>query len=288
MAVKISEKKVVTIAIIASFVAFLDGAVINVALPAIRRDLGGGIAAQQWVVDGYLLTLGAFILLAGSLSDSLGRVRVLRYGLLGFGAASLLCAIAPDASFLIVARALQGVAGALLVPSSLALITEQVSKEHFGNAIGKWTAWTGMAFLIGPLLGGFFVDYSSWRLVFAINVIPITVTLYLLRPFIEHRKSELKHIDLLGAILCSLGLGGPVFSLIEQPKYGWSDPLIWITGLMGLAAFVAFIIREKVAHAPMLPLHLFARRNFSVGNAATLSIYAALTAATFIIITYNK
>ena len=148
------QQKILLIAVLASFVAFLDGSVINVALPAMANELGGGLILQQWVVDAYLITLGALMLIAGSLSDLFGRKKILLAGLIGFGATSLLCAVAPTGEFLILSRALQGCAGALLVPSSLALIISGFSGPAQGKAIGSWTAWTGMAFLVGPLLGG--------------------------------------------------------------------------------------------------------------------------------------
>ena len=171
------ERFVLAIAVLASFVAFLDGTVVNVALPALTRELGGGLTTQQWTVDAYLITLGALILVAGSLSDLLGRVLVLRIGLVLFGLASIAIAAAPDPVFLIVARAVQGVAGALLVPSSLALITATFDGPARGRAIGIWTGLTSVAMLIGPGLGGVFVDFLSWRLVFLVNVLPIAVTL---------------------------------------------------------------------------------------------------------------
>jgi MFS family permease len=157
------QRLVLVIAVLASFVAFLDGSVINVALPAIMRELGGGLGTQQWVVDAYLVTLGSLILVAGSLSDVFGRIIVLRWGLAGFGVASLLCAAAPTAVLLIAARGVQGVAGALLVPSSLALVLSNFRGAEQSKAIGVWTAWTSAAFIAGPLLGGLFVDYLSWR-----------------------------------------------------------------------------------------------------------------------------
>jgi MFS family permease len=149
------QKLVLVISILASFVAFLDGSVVNVALPAITKELGGGLPIQQWVVDAYLITLGSLMLIAGSFSDLFGRKKVLSAGLWGFAAASVLCAIAPNGTLLIVSRALQGVAGALLVPSSLALIISAFSGPAQGKAIGAWTAWTGVAFIMGPLVGGF-------------------------------------------------------------------------------------------------------------------------------------
>src|SRR5579862_4526359 len=166
------------VSILASLVAFIDGSVVNVALPSIVKDVGGGLVTQQWVVDAYLLTLSALILVAGSLADLFGRKRVMAFGLIGFGITSVLCAIAPTSESLIIFRALQGIAGALLVPSSLALIIAVFEGDGEGKAIGTWTAWTGIAFIIGPLLGGFLIEAYSWRLIFAINVLPIIVTLW--------------------------------------------------------------------------------------------------------------
>lgn len=275
------------VSILASFVAFLDGAIVNVALPAIQRELGGGLVGQQWIVDAYLLTLGSLILIAGALSDLLGRKRVLAVGLWGFAIASLLCALAPAVAPLIAFRALQGMAGALLVPSSLALIISTFSGPAQGKAIGTWTAWTGISFILGPLVGGILVDQASWRWIFAINILPIAVTMYLLRrvkaPQTEHGA---KSVDWFGALLCALGLGGTVFALIEQPRWGWSDPRILAPLLSGVLLFAAFLLYERRASKPMLPLSLFKNHNFSVGNVATFAVYAALTASMFLLIVF--
>ncbi len=275
---------VLVVSILASFVAFLDGSVVNVALPAISRDLGGELVTQQWVVDAYLITLSSLILVAGSLSDIFGRMRVLRLGLLGFGAASILCAIAPTSELLIVFRALQGVAGALLVPSSLALIIAAFAGNGESKAIGTWTAWTGIAYIIGPLLGGFLIVAVSWRLIFAINVIPIAVALWLMK-FLRHKESRGPgiRIDIVGATLCALGLGGTVFALIEQARYGWESPIFYIPCVLGVVMLVYFISFERRAKQPMLPLFLFKVRNFAVGNIATVAVYAGLSVASFLI-----
>jgi EmrB/QacA subfamily drug resistance transporter len=281
------QRLVLTIAILASFVAFLDGSIVNVALPAILREFGGGLTVQQWVVDAYLITLGSLILLAGSLSDVLGRVRVLRVGLIGFGVTSLCCALAPTAGVLIVARGLQGVAGALLVPSSLALILSSFRGAAQATAIGRWTAWTSAAFLTGPLLGGLFVDYLSWRWVFAINVIPIAVTLWLLA-VLGQRDKRIPgvRIDYAGAALCVAGLGGPVFALIEQGKFGWGSPAVLLPALVGAACFAGFLQRQRVTPQPLMPLGLFAVRNFSVGNIATALVYGALSIGGFVVVLF--
>ena len=278
------HSRVLLVAIIVTFVAFLDGAVINVALPAISRDLGGGLVVQQWVVDGYLITLGAFILIAGSLSDSYGRLRVMRIGLYGFGITSLLCALAPTDLFLVVSRILQGATAALLVPSSLALIISTFAPAEQGKAIGRWTAWTTAAFVAGPLLGGFLVDAVSWRLIFAINILPIAWALWLMRRL---GRDELgathERIDYVGATLGVLGLGGPVFALIEQERFGWSSPVIYLPLILGLLCFAAFIWWEHRTPEPMMPLPMFRIRNFGMGNLATFFIYAAFAFGPFAI-----
>jgi EmrB/QacA subfamily drug resistance transporter len=281
------QRLVLTIAILSSFVAFLDGSVINVALPAIVDELGGGLTVQQWVVDAYLITLGSLILLAGSLSDVVGRILILRIGLVGFAVTSILCAVSPSPELLIVSRGLQGVAGALLVPSSLALILSAFRGAEQAKAIGRWTAWTGSAFLAGPLLGGLFVDYLSWRWVFAINVVPIVVTLVFLHVLGQRdTRATGVRIDYLGAVLCVLGLGGPVFALIEQSNFGWSSPVVLAPLILGLLCFAGFLWRQRVARQPLMPLGLFGVRNFSVGNLATTLIYAALSLGGFVLVLY--
>ncbi|WP_040569071.1 MFS transporter [Microbacterium yannicii] len=282
-----TQRSVLWIAILASFVAFLDGTVVNVALPAISDELGGGLTTQQWVVDAYLITLGALILVAGSVSDAYGRVLVLRIGLIGFGIASVAIAAAPTAEFLIVARAVQGAAGAFLVPSSLALITSNFTGPAQGRAIGVWTAATTTAMIVGPVIGGVFVDLLSWRLAFLINVVPIAVTLLLLArgSFRDIRKPDAS-IDWLGAILCTLGLGAMVFALIEQPNLGWSSPAIWAPMIVGALMFAGFIVRQRLVRSPILPLDLFRVRNFWTGNIATLFIYGALSLNGFVVVVY--
>ena len=278
------ERLVLSIAVLASFVTFLDGSVINVALPAIEQELGGGITTQQWVVDAYAITLGTLILLAGSLSDTFGRWVVLKAGLYGFAATSILIAIAPTAELLVLLRGAQGVAGALLVPSSLAIIIATFRGAPQAKAIGTWTGWTSAAFLVGPLLGGLFVDFLNWRLVFAINILPIAVTLVLIaRLGQKNVRPEGGGIDWFGAVLGIVGLGGPVFALIEQANFGWTSPVIYLPFILGLAALVAFILRQRTVKHPMIPLGLFSVRNFSVGNIATTFVYGALSLGGFLV-----
>lgn len=280
------QRLVIAIAVLASFVTFLDGTVVNVALPAISRELGGGITTQQWVVDAYLITLSALILLAGTVSDAYGRVLIMRIGLIAFGVASLAVAAAPDPLVLIIARALQGAAGALLVPSSLALITATMRADVQSRAIGVWTAFTTAAQLVGPLLGGLFVDFLSWRFVFLINVIPIAVNLLLLSRLKLPEHPSGRRVDWWSGALCALGLGAVVFALIEQPLRGWGSPVIWVPGTVGVVLFGAFLWRQKSSTSPLLPMSLFRVRDFAWGNLATLFVYAALSLNGFVIGVY--
>ena len=279
-----NQRLVLSIAVLASFVTFLDGSVINVALPAIEEELGGGITTQQWVVDAYAITLGTLILLAGSLSDTFGRWVVLKVGLYGFAVTSVLIALAPTAETLVILRGAQGIAGALLVPSSLAIIIATFRGAPQAKAIGTWTGFTSAAFLVGPLLGGLFVDYLDWRLVFAINILPIAATLVLIARLGEKNvRPEGGGIDWFGAVLGILGLGGPVFALIEQANFGWSSPAIYLPFVLGLVALLAFILRQRTTKHPMVPLGLFSVRNFSIGNVSTTLVYAALSLGGFLI-----
>lgn len=280
---KSQSRLVLWIAILASFVVFLDGSVINVALPAIIKDFQGDLSVQQWVVDAYMITLGSLMLIAGSLSDIFGRKRMLMYGLIGFGVTSLLCALAPSSTSLIIARGLQGIAGAVLVPSSLALIIASYKGNEQSKAIGSWTAWTGISFIIGPLVGGLLVDAGSWRLIFAINVIPIIIVLWLLTKLQKKDDQSEVPVDIHGAILGALGLGSTVYALIEQPRLGWDNPAIVLTLLIGIGVLATFVWYEKHAKHPMLPLGLFSNRNFTAGNLATFVIYGALSLGTFIL-----
>lgn len=272
-------------AIMGSFVAGLDATAVNVALPAIRGDLGGGLAGQQWVSNAYLLSLGSLILIGGSLGDVFGERRVFSIGVGGFGVVSLLCAISPTIGFLIACRALQGAFGALLMPSSLAVIVAAFPREERGGAIGSWTAWSGIATVVGPLAGGWFVDAVSWRLIFAINVPFVIATLMLVSLAVPHRTGDTPHgkVDWLGAVLTFFGLAGPVLALIRQPVAGWGSPQVWGPLIGGIVLLAAFVYHEAHTESPMLPLGLFRRRNFAIGNVETFTMYGGLSVVFFML-----
>jgi EmrB/QacA subfamily drug resistance transporter len=274
-------------AILGSITAFIDSTVVNVALPTIRDDLGGGLAGQQWLTDAYLLTLGSLLLVGGAFGDLFGRRRIFAIGLMGFGVSSLLCAAAPGITALIVARGLQGVAAALLVPNTLGLIVARFDPDERGAAIGTWTAWSGIAMVLGPLAGGLLLETGSWRWIFAINLVPVVLALELVRRLdATHDTPTHREVDVVGGVLATLGLGGPVYALIEGPARGWGDPLVLATLVGGVAMLVAFVVFERRATHPMLSLDLFRDRNFAVGNAATLTIYGGLSAVPFFLVLF--
>jgi EmrB/QacA subfamily drug resistance transporter len=275
-------------AIMGSFVAGLDATVVNVALPAIERDLGGGLAGQQWVSNAYLLTLGSLILIGGSLGDVYGERRIFSLGVGGFGVASLLCAVAPTIEILVVARALQGAFGALLTPSALAVIIAAFPPAERGAAIGSWTAWTGIAFVVGPLAGGLLVDNASWRWIFAVNVPFVVATLVLVAAAVEQRPRGMAHVpvDWWGGLLAALGLAGPVFALVRQPELGWGATEVLVPLLAGIGFFALFLYREANTPHPMLPLTLFTRRNFAIGNVETLAMYGGLSMTGFVLVLF--
>jgi EmrB/QacA subfamily drug resistance transporter len=280
-----TDRPLIAVAVLASFVAFLDGSVVNLALPAIGREFGGGLALQQWVVDGYLLTLGALILVAGAISDQFGRLLVLRMGLVVFAVSSLLCALSPTGWVLVAARCLQGVGAAFLVPSSLAMINERFSGAAQARAIGTWTAWTGTAFVIGPLLGGVLVDSAGWRWIFAVNIVPLAVTLYLTTrvPAGEFGANRSGSIDYLGAALNAAGLTCAVYALIEGQRLGFTNTAVVLGLVIGVGCLIAFPWWEHRTRHPMMPLHIFAARNFAVGNLATVFLYAAVSLGMLIV-----
>jgi EmrB/QacA subfamily drug resistance transporter len=275
-------------AIMGSFVVGLDATVVNVALPAIEDDLGGGLAGQQWVSNGYLLALAALILVGGSLGDVFGERRVFSLGVLGFGVSSLVCALAPSIEVLVAGRVLQGVFGALLTPSALAVIVAAFPPAQRGGAIGSWTAWSGIAAVLGPLVGGQLIDAASWRWIFALNLPFVVLTIAIVFAAVPQRERAAVRppIDWPGGVLSFLGLAGPTLALIRQPASGWAAPDVIGPMLAGIAFLGLFLAREARTAHPMLPLELFKRRNFAAGNAQTLAMYAGLAILFFYLVLF--
>jgi EmrB/QacA subfamily drug resistance transporter len=288
-ALSAQRKRLVLIAaILGTTVVTVDSTVANVALPAIADDLGGGLAGQQWTANAYLVTLASLLLIGGSLGDIFGERRMFTAGVLGFGATSLLCALAPTIEVLVAARALQGVAGALLTPAALAVIVATFPPDERGRAVGAWTAWGGIGTVVGPLVGGQLVDAASWRWIFAINVpIVLGTVVLILRvvPAGRERDPEAR-VDVVGALLCALGLAGVTFGLIEQPLHGWSDPVVAAPLVAGALLFSGFIVWEGRTRHPMLPLELFKRRNFAMGNLETFLMYGGLGLMFFFLVLF--
>ena len=278
---------VIAAAVLGSGVAFLDGTVVNAALPAIGRDLHANLGDLQWVLTGYLLTLGSLLVLGGSLGDRYGRRRIFQIGLVGFALTSLLCAIAPDTGTLIAARCVQGVAAALLVPNSLAMVSASFRATERARAIGAWSGLGGVATAVGPFLGGWLIDSVSWRWVFVINL-PIAAAAFTIaaRHVPESRDEDAPpHLDLLGSVLLTVGLAGLVYALIEGPGNGWSTAAIAF-GVLGVALLVAFLVVEARRAHPMVPLSIFRSEQFSGANAVTFAVYAALSAVTFLLVVH--
>jgi EmrB/QacA subfamily drug resistance transporter len=275
-------------AILGTTVVTVDSTVVNVALPAIADDLGGGLAGQQWTSNAYLVTLGSLLLIGGSLGDIFGERRVFALGVGAFGVTSVACALAPTIELLVVARALQGAAGALLTPAALAVIVANFAPDERGRAVGAWTAWGGIGTVLGPLIGGQLVDTASWRWIFAINVPIVLVTMYLiLRVVPEGRERDPDaRVDYVGAALCALGLAGMTFGLIEQPLRGWGDPAVVLTLIGGALLFAGFIVWEARTRHPMLPLSLFRRHNFAFGNIETFAMYGGLGVLFFLLVLF--
>jgi EmrB/QacA subfamily drug resistance transporter len=270
--------------VLGSGIAFLDATVVNVALPTIGEDLDAGIASLQWVVNAYTLTLSGFLLLGGSLGDHYGRRKVFVTGVVWFAAASLLCGLAPSAEALIAARALQGVGGALLTPGSLAIIEASFRREDRGPAIGAWSGLGGVTAAIGPFVGGWLVEAATWRLIFLINLPLAAVVVWVsLRHVPESRDpGATGRLDWAGAGLAAVGLAGVVYALTDGPAQGWTSPPILAAGLVGVAALAAFLLWERRTAAPMLPLDIFASRQFSAANAVTFVVYGALGGSLFL------
>lgn len=279
--------RVMLLAIMVSMVVFLDGTVVNLALPATERDLGGGMCSQQWVVDGYLLAVAAMVLPGGAISDLFGRVPVMRCGLAAFGAGSVLAATAGTPAMLIAGRLVQGLGGAFLVPGSLALINSSFERADRPAAIGSWTAWTGSAFALGPLLGGLTVDFLGWRWIYVLSAIPVAIgfalTFWLRR---MPGPSERPRVDVAGAALSAVGLTATVYALIEQGRRGWDDPRVRVALVVGVAALLAFVAWQRRARHPMVPPGLFTTRNFTGANLVTAFVYGGITMGSLAIALY--
>jgi EmrB/QacA subfamily drug resistance transporter len=277
----------IAVAVAGSGMAFLDGTVVNVALPDIGRDFDASTSALQWILNGYLLTLASLILLGGSLGDRYGRRRVFVLGIGVFTLASLLCAAAPSAEFLIGARLLQGVGGALLTPGSLAIIEASFRPKDRARAIGAWSGLGGVATALGPLLGGYLIGAISWRAIFLINLpIGIFVAWAATEHVPESRNPMTSgRIDLQGAVLAAIGLAGITYALIEMPEQGASAAIL-VTAIGGVLALVAFFVAERRSPNPMLPLEIFSSRQFSAANGVTFVVYAALSGFFFLLVAF--
>jgi EmrB/QacA subfamily drug resistance transporter len=270
--------------ILGSGAAFLESSVVTVALPAIGEDLDMEFGGLQWVMNGYLLSLSALMITGGSLGDLYGRRRIFNAGLLGFAAMSALCAIAPTAEVLIGARVLQGASAALLVPASLAIVEASFAEEDRGAAIGAWSGWSGISSLIGPFVGGWLVDQTSWRSVFAVVVAVALAAAWLgVRHLPESTgtRTERRRPDWAGSIVISLGLGALTYALVEAGGGGLTDPRVAVFGATGCLLIAAFVLIERRIDEPMLPLSIFRSRQFSGANAATLANYIAIGAMFF-------
>jgi len=269
--------------ILGSGMTFLDGTAVNVALPALQKDLGATVAQVQWVVEAYALFLSALLLVGGSLGDRYGRRRIFLIGTVGFAVASAACGLAADTPRLIAARALQGIAAALLVPGSLAILSSFFDESRRGKAVGAWSAFSAITAAVGPLLGGWLVDRASWRWVFFLNLpLALAVVVISLRSVPESRdEQDNGRPDLVGALLATLGLGGITFGLIESSRLGWTNPLVPGSLLTGAAALAGFLAVEARVKDPMMPLSLFRSRTFAGANLLTLWLYAAMGGALF-------
>jgi len=274
---------VLAAAILGSSIAFIDGTVVNVALPSIQHALHATVSGAQWVVESYALFLAALILLGGAAGDYYGRRLIFSIGVFLFAAASAWCGFAPDIRHLITARALQGVGGAMLVPGSLAIISAAFPADQRGKAIGTWSGFTGITAAIGPVLGGWLVQHFSWRWVFFINLPVAAAVIAISFLFVPESCGERgRHkLDFPGALLITLGLGLLVFGMIEAPGLGWRNPLAWGTAALGAFTIALFLWREARTVAPLVPLGLFRSMNFSGSNLLTLLLYAALGALLF-------
>jgi EmrB/QacA subfamily drug resistance transporter len=268
--------------VLGSSMAFIDGSVVNVALPAMRAALKADAAQVQWIVNAYLLLLGALVLIGGSAGDRYGRRKVFIVGVVLFGLASLGCALAPDAGWLIAARALQGIAAAMLVPASLAILGSTFDDEERGGAIGTWAGLGAVTTAVGPVLGGWLVDHVSWRAIFLINIPLAAATVWLaLAAVRESRDDTVEGLDWLGAALAACGLGAVTWGLTAVGQRGWGSLAVWAALAAGAALLVAFGVSQARQKHPMMPLSFYRSKTFSGANLLTLALYFGLTGALF-------
>ena len=268
---------ILTATILGSSMAFIDGTVVNVAVPTLQKAFHASVVDVQWVVESYGLFLSSLILAGGALGDLFGRRRIFVSGVAVFAAASAACGLASSIQELVIARCIQGVGAALLVPGSLAIISASFDEKSRGQAIGTWSGFTSITTALGPVLGGWLIEHGSWRWAFFLNVpIACAVVVTSLRHVPESRACRVAHIDWLGALLATAGLAGVVTAFLESARFGWSNPLVFGSLLAGVACIVIFILVEAHSSSPMLPLALFKARAFSGANLITLFLYAAI------------
>jgi EmrB/QacA subfamily drug resistance transporter len=269
--------------ILASSMAFIDGTVVNVALPFLQTNLGATAIGIQWVVEAYSLFLSALLLVGGALGDRYGRRRIFNIGVVIFALASALCGLAANIEQLIVARAVQGIGGAMLVPGSLALISSSFNEKERGKAIGTWSGFSAITTAIGPVLGGWLVEHWSWRAAFFLNLpLAVAVLVISISKVPESReKSQHGPLDWLGVALATIGLGGVVYGLIESPRLGFSRPIVLLTLIGGAVCLALFVVNEARTRNPMVPLRFFLNRDFAGANLLTLFLYAALSGMFF-------
>lgn len=272
-----AERWVLAATILASSMAFIDSTAVNVALPALQTDLHATIVGVQWVIESYGLFLAALILAGGSLGDLFGRRRIFLIGTIIFAAASIACGFSFTIRELLIARSVQGVGAALLVPGSLAIISASFDERSRGKAIGTWSGFTAITTAVGPVLGGWLVAHASWRWVFFINIpLAAAVIAISLVHVPESRSSTAGSLDWLGALLATAGLGGVVYGFVESSAFGWTDPGVLAGLIAGFACLIVFVVVEARIGSPMVPLALFKSRAFSGANLLTLFLYAAL------------
>jgi EmrB/QacA subfamily drug resistance transporter len=280
---KIQRRWTLVATILGSSMVFIDGTVVNVALPALQRNLNAGVTDVQWVIEAYTLFLAALLLLGGSLGDEFGRRKIYAIGVVLFALASVWCGLAPNIQQLIMARAAQGIGGALLVPGSLAIISATFGEEERGKAIGTWSGATAITTALGPVLGGWLIEHVSWRAVFFLNIPIALIVLTLVIVFVAESRDEedSMQLDLIGATLATLSLGGIVFGLIESSRLGFHSVFVLVTLFGGLLLGAVFVLVEARIRHPMMPLALFRSRNFTGANLLTLFLYAALAGTLF-------